>query len=310
MTLPIYITRNRPLPCLLGVQTRPPVQVQCDVPVMSRRHSRRPFGPKRHLAPELLGMLKDSTIHYYHRVRHLNDSLGTRERFVKRRYARNARARKFRLLLLLKDCAPPPAPPPRQTDDDDASSQDRAVEKLPPNTAPIANLPVELQLMVLELLDFLDIQSLRRTCRYFHHLYSPELICKRFGGPTPFQRMLDRYCRICLYTPEGRANIPIIDCGEVFRAVCWHCEPGSTYCKWCGYDVSIDEQETLRDIHVDCFRSYHRAIWLFFILGVVQFGLTIGGVAVGWRYFRSVRAIVGPITVSVDRCNSSPVFAW
>ncbi|KAK9417389.1 putative Peptidase S53 domain-containing protein [Seiridium unicorne] len=241
---------------------------------------------QRNLAAELKWMLKESLRYALDSLRYRRLSLFQRRQLIEKGDVTTSRRRKFHLLLLLASRAE--RRPPRSTESD--------VEG---RTGPpyIFKLPTEIQFLLINHLNFLDIRSFRQTCKYYHGLFNSTTICHRFGGPSSFREELDMYCRVCHSYPiwTGRTKTCLPD-GSLFRAVCWYCRPGKFFCKWCGFEIDGDEK--IRDFHPSCFQTYLCLLWSFYLLGWVQFALTIAGLALAWKYYKNVPAVVGPATVS------------
>ncbi|KAM0816601.1 hypothetical protein AB5N19_02403 [Seiridium cardinale] len=242
---------------------------------------------QRNLAAELKWMLKESLRYALDSLRYRHLSLSQRRQLIEKGDVTTIRRRKFHLLLLLASRAE--RPPPRSTESD--------VEG---RTGPpyIFKLPTEIQFLLINHLNFLDIRSFRQTCKYYHDLFNSTTICHRFGGPSSFREELDMYCRVCHSYPiwTGRSKTCLPD-GSLFRAVCWYCRPGKFFCKWCGFEIDGDEK--IRDFHPSCFQTYLCLLWSFYLLGWVQFALTVAGLALAWKYYKNVPAAVGPATVNL-----------
>lgn len=240
---------------------------------------------RRKVADELIWMLRES-------IRYLLDSqisrslsLIERQRLIEERHRFAPRHRKFHLLLLLAN-----------------------QEKLPKSRVAgltqefqqpyIFKLPVEIQLSVIRHLEFWDIRNLRQTCKRFYRLLNRATICRRFGGTWGFRAALDKYCRICLFSPVLEiAPKSTLFGHDLFRSTCWYCNPGTFFCKWCGFE--IDDYDKIRDFHPACFRRYLLALWIYFLLGCVQVSLYVANLALAWIYYKDTHIVVGPVTVSI-----------
>lgn len=198
--------------------------------------------------------------------------------------------RKAQILLLSEDSAKQ-IRPILKASGTDSPAGDRRLD--------IFQVPVEIQLLLIDHLNFLDIRSLRQTCKYFYSLYNPMTITHRFQGSLPFRDELYRYCRVCHYYSSDISHAErewFPNNHMLFPALCWQCRPGRYTCKWCACDIG--PEAVIRDFHSRCFKRYICVLWVFFILGLCQAALLFGGLVLAWRDYKDVRTVTGPITTS------------
>lgn len=246
---------------------------------------RRPRKLRSDLTPILIASLH----HGWDSIGNRHLSLAEQRALIENNHNFSFRDRKVRLLLLLPSQAKTNPPRPKGPNIQSQSKDD--------DFPHIFKLPVEIQLLLLDELNFWDIRNFRQTCRYFHDLFNSANICLRFGGSRGFRAELDSYCCVChrhaIWDPSAKFSLAG---PALFRSSCWYCDPGNCFCKWCGYDIKFHEM--IRDFHRGCFRKYLAALWGFYLLGWVQLLLTVGGFALAWRYYKGVHAVIGPATVS------------
>lgn len=179
-------------------------------------------------------------------------------------------------------------------------------------------LPAEIQIVILQHLDFGDIERLRRTCKYWYNFATPRLV-RSIWGPDTFRAILIRHCRICLtYCPRDVARLLTtpLDAGYPLSSRCVKCTIQSRdgtvrigrkttlgnftdywTCRWCGWPITTDSSTGHPQFHKRCYDRYAIVLLAFFLLGWVQFFLGIAGSGLCWHYFRNDKLVLAPTIV-------------
>lgn len=191
-------------------------------------------------------------------------------------------------------------------------------DKMPPKPMSLLNMPPELQMVLLQYLNFNDIQNLRRTCRYWHYFATPRLV-RNVWGHEMFRFELIRYCRVCMaYRPVGLSRLFTSpqDPGYPLSSRCLECTVQARdgtlrvgrktklgnyleywTCRWCGWPVTCDSSATHSQFHHRCFRKYSLGMLVFFLLGWTQLFIGIVASVLCWRYFRGDMLVLAPTVV-------------
>jgi hypothetical protein len=180
----------------------------------------------------------------------------------------------------------------------------------------LMDLPPELQLMIIQRLDFGDIERLRLTCHYYRSFVSKKMV-KEIFSPN-FRHTLLAHCYLCLKYDPPRANLlwadwsdpryPLaskcVTCavqrGELFvgRKVSLGNYASVWVCRWCGYPVASQSAHNQPEFHEPCYAKYNNVLVFYFILGWIQLAIGIVVGALCWRYFRDNNRILIPSVVS------------
>ncbi len=203
------------------------------------------------------------------------------------------------LAVVVKEEDNPPSPPP------------------PPEPCPrhLLALPPEILLMILQRLDFADIVRLRRTCKQFHALASPQQLRILFG-PAQLRMQLLGHCKTCLlYDPFRRRLLQptLADPGYPLASCCLDCAVKSGdprirvgkkinlansdtvwVCRWCGVPIIDGGAFGCEQMHRFCYKRYNDALFLFFVLGWLQLGMGITAAALAWKYYRNSILVFAP----------------
>lgn len=178
----------------------------------------------------------------------------------------------------------------------------------------LMTIPDELQILILSYLDFTSIIRLRRTSRYWRTFASPDLL-RTIHGAADYQAMLLQHCAKCLAfcpTPTARVATKPQNIGYPLSSKCISCALQANdgtirvgrqvkladkekywVCRWCGWPVISGAYRSRRNVghsefHQKCYQRYFvGGIMTWFMLGIVQFILSVVGSALVWRFFRS-----------------------
>ncbi|KAM5361742.1 hypothetical protein ACJZ2D_012915 [Fusarium nematophilum] len=201
-------------------------------------------------------------------------------------------------------------------------SQDAAPRLDPPCTTANVNassrlvqLPVELQLMILQHLTFGQIESLRRTCRLLRRQISKPVIRALFPG-LKFELLSTCYRCLCydplraqlLRADESDARYPLanecLDCvasrggfavGRRYTLGTW---ASVWVCRYCGYPVTADAAWNEPEFHRLCYRRFHRVLFYYFLVGCGQAAVTVVGAALCWSFFKGETMVLAPTIVN------------
>lgn len=182
----------------------------------------------------------------------------------------------------------------------------------------LMTLPPELQILVLSLLEFGDIERLRRTSKYWYNFATPRLV-RSIYGPDTFRAMLIQHCRVCLtYCPRDVTRIVTtrLDAGYPLSSRCVRCTVQSKdgtvrigrkvtlgnftdywACRWCGWPITSDASTGHNQFHMKCYDKYAIVLLAFFLLGWFQFLIGVVASALAWHYFRSNKVVLAPTVV-------------
>lgn len=200
----------------------------------------------------------------------------------------------------------------------DASNHDATRPVTPEKPRNFMTLPAEIQIVLLQHLDFGDIEHLRRTCKYWYNFATPRLV-RSIWGPDTFRAILIRHCRVCLtYCPRDVARLTTtpLDAGYPLSSRCVKCTVQSRdgtvrigrkttlgnftdywTCRWCGWPVTSDSSTGHPQFHKRCYDRYALVLLAFFLLGWIQFFLGIIGSALCWHYSRTDNLVLAPTVV-------------
>ncbi|KUI53211.1 hypothetical protein VP1G_00833 [Cytospora mali] len=183
----------------------------------------------------------------------------------------------------------------------------------------LMKLPPELHMVILQCLDFEDIQQLRRTCKYWHNFATAELL-QNIWGREAFFAILVRHCRVCRkFCPKGASRLCTspLDPGYPLSSRCVTCavkardgtfRPGRTItlsnsveyyvCRWCGWPVTgASGSVVYRQFHRRCYEKYFLGKLMFLSISFTQFFIGIVASALCWRYFRRDKMVLVPTIV-------------
>lgn len=203
----------------------------------------------------------------------------------------------------------------KSTDASNVSVTRPATPEAPRN---LMTLPAEIQIVILQHLDFGDIERLRRTCKYWYNFATPRLV-RSIWGPDTFRAILIRHCKICLtYCPRDVARLLTtpLDAGYPLSSRCVKCTIQSRdgtvrigrkttlgnftdywTCRWCGWPITTDSSTGHPQFHKRCYDRYAIVLLAFFLLGWIQFFLGIAGSGLCWHYFRNDKLVLAPTIV-------------
>jgi Pyruvate/2-oxoacid:ferredoxin oxidoreductase delta subunit len=204
----------------------------------------------------------------------------------------------------------------RKSTDASALSVTRPVTPEEPRT--FMTLPAEIHIVILQHLDFGDIERLRRTCKYWYNFATPRLV-RSIWGPDTFRSILIRHCKICLtYCPRDVTRLlsTPLDAGYPLSSRCVKCTIQSRdgavrigrkttlgnftdywTCRWCGWPITADQCSSHPQFHKSCYDRYAFVLLAFFLLGWVQFFLGVTGSGLCWHYFRGDTLVLAPTVV-------------
>lgn len=180
-------------------------------------------------------------------------------------------------------------------------------------------LPVEIRILILEHLEFGDIDRLRRTCRGFRMSISKPMIKAAF----PYlSETLASTCRHCLGTDASSRliikttyNYP----QGAFKNQCWRCvsrrkdykldtryemvdETKGYFCRWCGYPVprgaGVGHRLERTQYHNSCSRKRSVAHRWWFATGFFQWGLLLAACGMCWDLYHEYPMVIGFTIVS------------
>lgn len=202
----------------------------------------------------------------------------------------------------------------------DASALSIRGGETPPEEQPPRNLttlPDEIKIVILQHLDFGDIERLRRTSKYWYNFATPKLV-RSIWGPDTFRSILIRHCKICLtYCPRDVTRLlsTPLDTGYPLSSRCVKCTIQSGdgtvkigrkttlgnftdywTCRWCGWPITASQAPTHPQFHEPCYNKYSWALLTFFLLGLIQFFLGVTGSGLCWHYFRGDKLVLAPTT--------------
>lgn len=206
-----------------------------------------------------------------------------------------------------------------------APSTTSALSYDPDAPSRLLELPNELQFMIISYLDFGDLERMRRACRYYRLLLSPDYVRELFGGHAQLAPHLTTVCQQCLETPgrtslilQPAPNRPSSQHAHAPRPVsskCFQCAVKARdlrvgtavplasartawVCRWCGWPVVGPHSWANEQFHINCYDRYYRVLWVFMCLGFVQFAVGVVAATLSLRYFRSETVILAPTIVS------------
>ncbi|KAK6225330.1 F-box domain-containing protein [Colletotrichum tabaci] len=168
----------------------------------------------------------------------------------------------------------------------------------------LMDLPPELHLMIIDYLEFGELENLRRTCRFYRNFLTKQTIRDLFG--EQFRLALLAHCYICLKYDPTRGNLlwadynhpryPLaskcVDCAyqedelAVGKKVALGNYASVWICRWCGYPVAGTAAPNQPEFHKNCYSHYNNVLLAYFVLGWIQLSLGIVAAALCWKYFR------------------------
>ncbi|KAF9874460.1 F-box domain-containing protein [Colletotrichum karsti] len=176
----------------------------------------------------------------------------------------------------------------------------------------LMDLPPELQLLIIDHLEFGELENLRRTCRFYRNFLTKKTIRDLFG--EQFRLALLAHCYICLKYDPTRGSLlwadynhpryPLaskcVDCAyqqnelSVGKKVALGNYASVWICRWCGYPVTNASAPNQPEFHKGCYGHYNNVLLVYFVLGWIQLCLGIVGGALCWRYFKQKVLILAP----------------
>ena len=181
----------------------------------------------------------------------------------------------------------------------------------------ILNLPVELQLLILEHLDFADFERLRRTCRSYHAFITKSVI-SQFFSPAELRTTLLSHCYLCLrHDPSRKALLcpdrsdpryPLasrcIDCASrrdefaVGKRFALGNLTSAWICRWCGFPVPSDEAAIhVANFHRACHRKFNFCVVGWFFTGMLQAIFTLIASALCWHDYGQPHHIITGLSI-------------
>ncbi|KAF6831888.1 f-box domain-containing protein [Colletotrichum musicola] len=180
----------------------------------------------------------------------------------------------------------------------------------------LMDLPPELQLLIIDYLEFGELENLRRTCRFYRNFLTKETIRDLFG--EQFRLALLAHCYICLKYDPTRGSLlwadynhpryPLaskcVDCAYqknelwVGKKVALGNYASVWICRWCGYPVTNASAPNQPEFHKSCYYHYNNVLIVYFLLGWIQLCLGIVAGALCWSYFKHEVLVLAPSIVN------------
>ncbi|KAI1442428.1 hypothetical protein F5Y02DRAFT_410125 [Annulohypoxylon stygium] len=189
----------------------------------------------------------------------------------------------------------------------------------------LLELPNELQYMIAAHLDFGDMERLRRTCRHFRALLTPDFVRSHFGDEL-LSRQLTSHCQSCLERP-GRHSLILQPLPQShshsgpdrpLSSKCFRCavtardlhvgtsvtlanSRSAWICRWCGWPIrgtATPPSWENEQFHAVCYGRYYRVLWGFLCLGFVQFAVGVVAATLSLIYFRGDMRVFPPVVAS------------
>ncbi|KAL0940312.1 f-box domain-containing protein [Colletotrichum truncatum] len=180
----------------------------------------------------------------------------------------------------------------------------------------LMDLPPELQLLIIDHLEFGELENLRRTCRFYRNFLTKQTIRDLFG--EQFRLALLAHCYICLKYDPTRGSLlwadynhpryPLaskcVDCAyqknelSVGKKVALGNYASVWICRWCGYPVTNASAPNQPEFHKGCYEHYNNVLLVYFVLGWIQLSLGIVAGALCWRYFKDKVLVLAPSIVN------------
>ncbi|KAK8133376.1 hypothetical protein PG984_005388 [Apiospora sp. TS-2023a] len=182
-------------------------------------------------------------------------------------------------------------------------------------------LPLELHYLIIDQMRFGDVERLRRTCRFYHDLLTPDFVRELFGGPQALASQFAGVCQVCHYMPDEEANETtpalILQPGsQPLTSKCFRCSvqnhdlhvgdavvlanAGRAWiCRWCGWPVVGGTHSWASEqFHGDCYDRYYRVLWCFLMFGFAQFSVGVVAGALSLAYFRQDLVVFVPSVIN------------
>ncbi|KAH8884930.1 hypothetical protein GQ53DRAFT_696760 [Thozetella sp. PMI_491] len=201
----------------------------------------------------------------------------------------------------------------------DPEDEDEEDEEEPRQPLHLLALPNELKLMLLNYLEFADIERLRRTCKEFRELANPRWIRTMYGEEN-LRRLLLGHCKVCLRHDPFRSTLLRADPSDPAYPLASYCLGCAVkqddqririgkrvqlasfdnvwVCRWCGLPITEGAAYGHEQFHRSCYKRYNDVLFYFFILGWVQLGLGTAGTAMSIRFYRNELLIFAPALTS------------
>lgn len=200
-----------------------------------------------------------------------------------------------------------------------AQTQGTKVYRIRPEPRNLMNIPPELHMVILQCLDFGDIQQLRRTCKYWCNFATPQML-RNIWGREAFRAILVRHCKICMrFCPKGATRLCTtpLDPGYPLSSRCVPCAMKSRdgtirlgrtimlsnsieyyICRWCGWPVTgTSGSADYRQFHKECYRKYFWGKLAFFFVRWFHLFSGIIAPALCWRYFSKDKMVLVPTII-------------
>ncbi|KAK8095025.1 hypothetical protein PG997_001710 [Apiospora hydei] len=173
-------------------------------------------------------------------------------------------------------------------------------------------LPLELHYMIIDQLRFGDVERLRRTCRFYHDLLTPDFVRELFGGP---QALASQFAGVCQANETTPALI-LQPGSHPLASKCFRCSvqnhdlhvgdavvlanAGRAWiCRWCGWPVVGGTHSWASEqFHGACYERYYRVLWCFLLLGFAQFSVGVVAGALSLAYFRQDLVVFVPAVIN------------
>ncbi|KAJ0374835.1 hypothetical protein COL26b_007001 [Colletotrichum chrysophilum] len=180
----------------------------------------------------------------------------------------------------------------------------------------LMDLPPELQLLIIDHLEFGELENLRRTCRFYRNFLTKQTIRDLFG--EQFRLALLAHCYVCLKYDPTRGSLlwadynhpryPLaskcVDCAyqknelSVGKKVALGNYASVWICRWCGYPVTNASAPNQPEFHKGCYEHYNNVLLVYFVLGWIQLCLGVVAGALCWRYFKDKVLVLAPSIVN------------
>ena len=180
-------------------------------------------------------------------------------------------------------------------------------------------------MLILQHLQFGDLERLRQTCHFFRSLITSPMLKKLFGDELKV--MLLSHCYLCLKHDPTYVNLlwadytdprypfasKCIDCAVqrnelmVGRRVSLGNYSTAWVCRWCGYPVlAASAWGSAVHFHKECNEVYIRVLIGYVVLGWTQFSIAVVGAALCFKYFRQDQRVVVSCIVSPLQADPGP----
>jgi hypothetical protein len=188
---------------------------------------------------------------------------------------------------------------------------------LTPPRASLLALPYEIQLLIIQHLQFSDMARLRRTCRLYRSIMTRSVVWSVFG--PDLRSTLLSHCVDCLRPDASRSGLVCpetldprfpfssrcVDCVSardefvVGRKVALASFSAAWVCRWCGFPVAAEDAplET-GEFHDACYARYNAAAAVFVAAGVAQCAVALVAPVLAWVFYRARAPVVLALTIA------------